>query len=327
MICWVLPTALEGNPSGLFENRSSANSSGFQLAGNTLVTNNVDYNWSGSSSAYNYGDPFGIRTGTWGMAVLETTPLNAVFYVYGTNGLVGIATNNFASQDESFFRGNEIGSDPNGGTGRILHGQMNELAIFNYNLSAAQISALYAAATGTEPINLTGQPASITNALGSTSSFNVGADSFQALTYQWYYNTSASYSGATALANGLQANGTWITNVTTAQLTITNLAYSSAGYYFVTVANTGGSVNSGIASLTVVPSTSPVNVTVLATNSTVTLSWPLNHTGWQLQAQTNSVSIGISNNWVNVGGSTGTNKVIIPINLANGCVFYRLVYP
>ncbi|HEV2328233.1 MAG TPA: LamG-like jellyroll fold domain-containing protein [Verrucomicrobiae bacterium] len=330
MICWVLPTALEPNPSGLFENRSSANSSGFQLAGTTLVTNSVDYNWSGSSAAYNYGDPFGIRTGTWGMAVLETTPLNAVFYVYGTNGLVGIATNNFASQDESFFRGNEIGSDPNGGTGRILRGQMNELALFNYNLSAAQIAALYYAATNGALVApyVVSQPQNATVALGSTGTFTVGASSFvQPLTYQWYYNSSSSYSGATALANGLQANGTWVTNATTAQLTITNMASGAAGFYFVAVGNSAGTSDSGIASLTVVPSTSPVNVAVLTTNSMVTLSWPLNHIGWQLQAQTNSASVGISTNWANVSGSTGTNKVIIPINLANGCVFYRLVYP
>jgi hypothetical protein len=60
------------------------------------------------------------------------------------------------------------------------------------------------------------------------------------------------------------------------------------------------------------------------------LTWPLDHKGWQLQAQTNSVKVGISTNWANynpsTGPSTATNQVAIPIVLTNGTVFYRLTY-
>ncbi len=57
------------------------------------------------------------------------------------------------------------------------------------------------------------------------------------------------------------------------------------------------------------------------------LSWPLDHTGWTLQAQTNSLNVGISNNWFPVDGSTTTNEVFLPINATNGAVFYRLYLP
>ncbi|HTV42868.1 MAG TPA: hypothetical protein VMF08_20045 [Candidatus Sulfotelmatobacter sp.] len=70
----------------------------------------------------------------------------------------------------------------------------------------------------------------------------------------------------------------------------------------------------------------PTNIVFSASNNQLTLSWPTDHTGWTLQAQTNSVSVGINNNWISVSGSTATNQVIIPINLTNGCVFYRLIY-
>ena len=330
MICWVFPTTASGsNPDGLFENRSTAGSSGFQL-NQTAPDNTVDYNWSGSSTAYNYGDPYGIQTNQWGMAVCEVQPSNAVFYVYGTSGLIGIATNNFNNAPfESFFGGNEIGSDPNGGTGRILHGLMNELAIFNYDLSPAQISALYYAATNgalAAPL-VVSQPQNIDVIAGLTGTFTVGASSFvQPLTYQWYYNSSDSYSGATALANGLQANGTWVTNATTAQLTLTNVTVGAAGYYFATVSNSAGTSDSAIASLTVTVLT-PTKIAFATTNNQLTLSWPANDTGLQLQVQTNKTTVGIGTNWVNVSGSTSTNSVVIPINLTNGCVFYRLVYP
>ncbi len=72
--------------------------------------------------------------------------------------------------------------------------------------------------------------------------------------------------------------------------------------------------------------TSRTNLVFAITNNQLTLSWPTDHTGWQLQAQTNTLSVGIGANWVNVGGSSGTNRVIVPINLTNGSVFYRLVY-
>ncbi len=71
----------------------------------------------------------------------------------------------------------------------------------------------------------------------------------------------------------------------------------------------------------------PTNIVFGVTSNQLTLSWPANHTGWMLQVQTNSLSVGISGNWFDVAGSTATNQVIIPINLTNGSVFYRLVGP
>jgi len=46
-----------------------------------------------------------------------------------------------------------------------------------------------------------------------------------------------------------------------------------------------------------------------------------------LQVQTNSVAQGLGTNWWDVAGATATNQVAIPIDPANGSVFYRLVYP
>lgn len=70
----------------------------------------------------------------------------------------------------------------------------------------------------------------------------------------------------------------------------------------------------------------PTNIVTSVANNQLTLSWPKDHQGWQLQAQTNSVSVGLGSNWVNVAGTTGTNQVVIPINITNGSVFYRLMY-
>jgi hypothetical protein len=45
---------------------------------------------------------------------------------------------------------------------------------------------------------------------------------------------------------------------------------------------------------------------------------------FKLQAQTNSLSVGISNNWVDYPGG-GTSGISVPIDLTSGTVFFRLV--
>lgn len=81
-----------------------------------------------------------------------------------------------------------------------------------------------------------------------------------------------------------------------------------------------------LAGNTVVINPNPTNILFAVTNNQLSLSWPADHIGWQLQAQTNNLSVGISNDWVNVSGSTTTNVVLVPVNITNGSVFYRLIY-
>jgi autotransporter-associated beta strand protein len=78
---------------------------------------------------------------------------------------------------------------------------------------------------------------------------------------------------------------------------------------------------------TVVVNPNPTNILFSVSGNQLTLSWPADHTGWELEIQTNSVSVGLSNNWVTYPASTTVDSISIPINLANGTVFYRLVYP
>jgi hypothetical protein len=73
--------------------------------------------------------------------------------------------------------------------------------------------------------------------------------------------------------------------------------------------------------------TNPTNITVSLSGNQLTLSWPADHTGWRLQAQTNSVSVGLTPNWFDVPGSTTVNSMTFTLNPANGTVFYRMIYP
>ena len=86
----------------------------------------------------------------------------------------------------------------------------------------------------------------------------------------------------------------------------------------------------GIISITngpvILPAT-PTNITFSASGGVLTLSWPTGYTGWLLQSQTNSRTVGISTNWFDVVGAEATNTVAITIDPAQPAVFYRLVYP
>jgi hypothetical protein len=53
----------------------------------------------------------------------------------------------------------------------------------------------------------------------------------------------------------------------------------------------------------------------------LTMTWT--DSTYHLQAQTNTVNVGVSTNWVNYPGGT-TSPVMVNINLNNGAVFFRL---
>jgi len=71
----------------------------------------------------------------------------------------------------------------------------------------------------------------------------------------------------------------------------------------------------------------PTNITTVVSGNQMTLSWPADYTGWRLQTQTNAPGVGLTGTWVDIVGSTSTNQVTIPVNPANGSVFFRMIYP
>jgi hypothetical protein len=65
------------------------------------------------------------------------------------------------------------------------------------------------------------------------------------------------------------------------------------------------------------------NITAQASGNDLSISWPADHIGWRLQAQTN----GLGMNWFDVADSAATNMMTVPIDPSNGSVFFRLVCP
>jgi hypothetical protein len=147
---------------------------------------------------------------------------------------------------------------------------------------------------------------------GTTATFNLtvtnGSGPF---TYQW------------------QFNGTNIAGATNNSYTVAGATLAAAGNYTGTVTGLLGGVASSSATLTVLAAiaTNPTNLISSVSGKTLTLSWPADHIGWLLQSQTNSLSTGLSTNWVDVAGSVATNAVSFMMDPAQPSVFYRLRFP
>jgi autotransporter-associated beta strand protein len=71
----------------------------------------------------------------------------------------------------------------------------------------------------------------------------------------------------------------------------------------------------------------PTNITFSVIGSTLSMGWPEDHRGWILQSQTNSTSVGLSSNWIDISGSGSVTNMSFTIDPANPTVFYRLRHP
>ncbi|HEX3624426.1 MAG TPA: LamG-like jellyroll fold domain-containing protein [Verrucomicrobiae bacterium] len=288
----------------------------WQIAGATLT----------SSGMYN--------DGAWHQVVAVYSPASDPA-VTGTNLLYvdGLLDNSLSSASTNGIPVGStadviIGSDPQYtnnpvGLGQQFAGDICEVALFTNAITAAQVAQL-SSADQTAPF-IDGQPISGRSVYGGPGTyvyFGVDAGGTLALGYQWYFNSTQSYSGATKLTDGSHYS-----NSGTLEVTVTNLTAADSGYYFVVVTNNIGSVTSILASLSVTVNPNATNLVESIANNQLTLSWPADHTGWELEVQTNTVSSGLGTNWVPVTSSTNVNQIVIPVNLSNGCIFYRLIYP
>ena len=85
-----------------------------------------------------------------------------------------------------------------------------------------------------------------------------------------------------------------------------------------------------ISQLAVTVKAARTNILTSVSGTNLTLSWPADHTGWRLLAQTNNLANGISanpNDWATVANSASTNQITVPMLPANPTEFFRLVYP
>jgi hypothetical protein len=144
LLCWAFPFTNQNNPSGLVFLRYGSSVFGSQIGGSDYLAHTRNNN----SATYDYSSRLTAPTNMWSLLGLTISPENAILYVFNANGR-GSATNNVANALQSFSAGFALGADPQSSTlpERIFNGKMDELAVFDYALSAGQLSQLYTIAT------------------------------------------------------------------------------------------------------------------------------------------------------------------------------------
>jgi autotransporter-associated beta strand protein len=142
--------------------------------------------------------------------------------------------------------------------------------------------------------------------------------------------TTANYGGVLVITN--------TTSDSTALVAGDTFTLFSAGAFTGNITGISGSAGTGLAYsfnrtngvLSVVTHNvfdDPTPILFSVSGGSLTLSWASDHTGWILQSQTNSLSVGLTPTWFDVVGSSSGNSVTVPLSPGNPTVFFRLRHP
>ncbi len=201
--------------------RGAASATGFGFGDN----NDLRVHW--NDGEYGWAPGLLIPDNTWTFVAASFSPTETVLCVNGVfaTNVVTRGAHDFAADTI------RIGLDPTGG--RVVKGWIDEVAIFDKALTAAQLTSMYVAAQ--VPPQITQQPQAPAGDVyeGMDLTLTVGASGQAPLSYQW------------------RKDGGNLAGRTSASLALTNLKTTDSGVYDVVVTNPNGSVTSATVTLNV----------------------------------------------------------------------------
>jgi autotransporter-associated beta strand protein len=202
----------------------------------------------------------------------------------------------------------------------VAGGSLGGTGVLSAPVSVGNGGTLFTSKTGLGTLTVSN---ALSFSAGSTNFTKVNAAASTSDLVQGF--TSASYAGSMVVSN---LSGT----LTNGQSFPIFSAGGTGSFASITPAPGAGmtwnfNAASGVLSVASSTASNPTNISFSVSGSTMTLSWPADHRGWLLQAQTNSLSVGLGTNWVDVPGSDVVTSTNLPIVTGNPSVFYRLRHP
>ena len=308
---WIKRNGSQADGAGIFACRAGTTSMELGLTS----ANAPRISWNGFVYTSGYTGMV-VPDNIWTFMVLVVTPTQFRVFM-ATNSALIAGTNSDTNPNMAFAGVSYLGYDPNSGS-RRFNGAIDEVALFNRSLTGTEINGLLAAAQ-------TGLPAVALTAPADGSAFNAASNITltASVTTNGYHTVEGVqfYSGASLLgtAASLPYQFIWSgapagTNTLTARLLYDGGSVLISSAANITVTNA------------VSIATNPTNLLATVSGNSLILNWPVDHTGWTLQVQTNPLSAGLGTNWIDVPGSAFVNAVTNTISPTNGSVFYRLKY-
>ena len=143
---WLNLNGTQNAWSGIVFCRSGTTTSGLNFAG---TTDELGYTWNNLSGTYNWPSGLIAPINQWTFVALAISPTQAVMYM-ATNGTLHAATNAVANAVQAFAGSTYLGYDPSSNA-RRFNGTMDEVAIYNQTLTAAQIGQILSASLSATP--------------------------------------------------------------------------------------------------------------------------------------------------------------------------------
>ena len=318
-----------------FNNKTNNNDcTGSATASFNLGTGSATlYNMSGAGLTYNLGALSGGAGTTLSGAISNTVGVSSSTYSIGANG----TTTSFAGKIQDGSSGTVAVTKVGSGT-LYLDGN-------NTYSGATTVSAGTLSGVGSIAGNLVLSSTGTLDPGDTTGTFTVGGTANLAGAINMELNqTNASPNDTLSVVGAITASGSLVVtnagpditngtvfhlfNKAVSGLSVTLPPTDPAGSNTYTWQNnitTDGSIQL-VSGGVVTVNSNPTNIVTSVSGGVLTLSWPADHTGWILQAQTNPLAVGITNDWFNVSGSSSTDMVNMVMDPNNGTVFYRLLY-
>jgi regulation of enolase protein 1 (concanavalin A-like superfamily) len=231
-------------------------------------------------------------SGSVGILYVDGTPVGTNSSMTSKPANLGITTLNYLGRSQY--------SDP------YFNGQMDDFRIYRGTLTAGEVTTFLiplAAPTGLAATPGDGEVALKWNAAERATGYNIFRSIIISGPYELVANTTTTNWMDAAVSNG----------------TLYHYVLSSTN-------GVGESGNLTLVSARPVSAMPPPLVSAL-TGGQLQLKWPESNRGWRLGVQTNTLSAGLGTNWTTIPGSSETNQFVVPLGVANGSVFFRLIYP
>jgi alpha-galactosidase len=136
---WIYPVGGQAAYTGLVFCRSGSTVAGMNY--NSAGTD-LGYTWNNDSGSWGWNSGVQPPADQWSFVAAVVQPSSTVVYLINTNGAQ--SATNFLSQPIQAFAGpGTIGTDTYSSAARVFNGVMDEVAVFDYALTPAQIEQLY----------------------------------------------------------------------------------------------------------------------------------------------------------------------------------------